>query len=231
MKKAILTSRFFAKDHRNLSHPKTTIKMPATTEKKLPADKFTQEEIDEVNELKQKTIMKSEFVDNFYYAFFIIHFFVSLFIDLSGLVGIERMYTKDLIYNYIKTYNDFLLFERPTWFRVFIFIETVVQIPMFMWFFTIFNRFYDEKKKHCFTVLVKRENLFRLKTWRPIIRVVLRIYSVLASSTTAYCCYVIYTQGHYPGTSTTLTDIDTYKLLALYSPMIYIPLGILFLMN
>jgi len=43
--KAILTSRFFAKDHRNLSHPKTTIKMPATTEKKLPADKFTQEEI------------------------------------------------------------------------------------------------------------------------------------------------------------------------------------------
>ncbi|XBW38325.1 hypothetical protein QEN19_003914 [Hanseniaspora menglaensis] len=188
---------------------------------------FTKEESEEVAILKEQTILKNEFLDNFYYVFFIVHFFTSLFIDLSGLIGIERMYTKNLILNYISTYNDFLLFERPAWFKFLIFMETVIQVPMFMWFFTIFNRFYDEKKKHCFTVLIKKENLFRLKTWRPIIRKVLKVYGLIASSTTAYCCYIIFTQGHYPATSIPLSSIDTYKLIALYSPMIYIPLGLL----
>lgn len=200
--------------------------MPYDT--KLPVDRFTDEEIKEVAILKEKTILKNEFLDNLYYVFFIAHFFTSVFIDLSGLIGIERMYTKNLILSYISKYNDFLLFERPDWFRFLILIETIVQVPMFMWFFTIFNRYYDEKKRHCFTVVVKRENLFRLKSWRPIIRKFLKLYALLASSTTAYCCYIIYTQGHYPGTSTPLTSEDTYKLIALYSPMIYIPLGLLF---
>lgn len=198
-----------------------------STNKKQSAEIFTEEEVKEVALLKKKTILKNEFLDTLYYVFFILHFFTSIFIDLCGLIGIEKMVTKNLILSYIANYNDFLLFERPTWFKVLIFIETVVQVPMFMWFFTIFNRYYDEKKKHCFTVLVKKENLFRLKQWRPLIRKVLKLYAVLASTTTAYCCYVIYTQGHYPGTVIPLTLTDTYKLIALYSPMVYIPLGLL----
>ncbi|KAL6941881.1 hypothetical protein ACO0QE_003042 [Hanseniaspora vineae] len=183
---------------------------------------------DDVPEYKKQYLL-SKFADNFYYYFFIIHFFISVFVDSCGVIGIENMYTKNIIEKYISSYNDYLLFERPTWFKNLIYLEIFTQIPMFLWFFTMFNRFYDELNKQTFTEEVTKQNKARIHEWRKFIRFFLKIYGLMASASTAYCIYEIYLNGHYPGTAMPLDLNDRLKLISMYAPMVYIPGGLLFL--
>ncbi|KAH3903078.1 Ema19p SCDLUD_000689 [Saccharomycodes ludwigii] len=170
-----------------------------------------------------KNSIISPFWDNFYYVYFILHFFTTVLADSSAVLPKNLVYFSSFLDKYSYEVDDFLMIERPQWFRVLVWIELCFQAPLFLWFFNMINRYYDEWKKFASSEEAKlniKKNAFQLAS---LIKFMMRIYGVLATTTTLYCIYVIYTTGHYPNTDIPLPMSNKLKLICIYSPFALIP--------
>lgn len=100
---------------------------------------------------------------------------------------------------HISLNKDFLLVQLPLWLKVFANFEMFIQLPIF------FIGSYKLKQKSL--------------TVYPI----LMIYGFNAFFTTLVCLIYVW----YDGVDNGLSDIDIYKLIAVYLPYLFIPLVML----
>ena len=133
----------------------------------------------------------------------LIHIPVTLLIDSS--VIIPKQYhlnlTNILVNLHVSQNKDILLLYPQTWFKTFIFIECIFQLPLFIYFVWKHN---------------KREFDTRYHTWSL-------IYGFNASFTTFVCMMHIIFEGSLFG----LLELEIVKLVGIYSPYLIIPFIIL----
>ncbi|KAK7205934.1 transmembrane protein 6/97 [Myxozyma melibiosi] len=140
-------------------------------------------------------------LDCFYFIYFIIHAFVTAFIDI-GII-IPRDYRlkiqSNLLDLHVSMNNDPLLKNPPAWFVSFVVIEGIFQLPFFVVGAIAFYR--DSKKVYIPTL----------------------VYGVNASLTTLACLIEI-TYGFRNLSPEELSDGDRVGLFWVYFPTFVIPL-------
>lgn len=139
-----------------------------------------------------------QYLDKFYYWYFIVHIPITLLIDSTIVIPDEyQLWIQKLIVSFhIETNKDILLIESPLWFKVFGLFELVVQLPIFV-IGSIFLRNRDER-----------------------ITPVMMIYGFNAFFTTLVCLIWVIAEGDNFG----LTRAEIYNLVLIYVPYLIIPL-------
>lgn len=145
----------------------------------------------------------SRFQINFFYCYFLIHIPITLLIDSAIVLPPKLHIAGSLLSKQIQDNNDFLLWDRPLWLQAFVFLELTVQLPLFVQFVKQLHRNYVDSGS-------------------------LRLYGVLASTTTLVCIGAIL-EGHYPGTVIPLSASDKFKLVSIYFPTFIIPFRLVLL--
>ncbi|GAV54834.1 hypothetical protein ZYGR_0AS01570 [Zygosaccharomyces rouxii] len=145
----------------------------------------------------------SSFQINFFYYYFLLHIPITLLIDSAVVLPPKFHIAGWLLSKQIEDNNDFLLWDRPLWLQAFVTLELAVQLPLFFQF-----------------VKQLRQNHVDSGS--------LRLYGVLASTTTLVCIGAIL-EGHYPGSSIPLSAADKFKLVGIYFPTFIIPFRLVLL--
>ncbi|EDO17491.1 hypothetical protein Kpol_1058p28 [Vanderwaltozyma polyspora DSM 70294] len=173
--------------------------------------------------------MLTSFDVSFYYYYFLLHIPITLCIDSSVVIPLE--WYPNLLQNLIKFHinnnNDFLLADKPLWLVIFVLIELVVQLPLFV-YFTIYlprlkqgdsNLANDDKVEK----RSRQEFQSRLNWW-------LKLYGFNASLTTLICIVVIYFNGHQlNNVDIAMTLNEKLSLIGVYLPTFLIPLRLCFI--
>ncbi|RMZ92756.1 hypothetical protein DV736_g64, partial [Chaetothyriales sp. CBS 134916] len=81
-----------------------------------------------------RSIVSSK-LDMLYFAFFLIHIPVMLFIDLVPFYpsALVPAISKKIRQSYIESYRDRFFIAPPSWFRVYIGLEGVYHLPITIW--------------------------------------------------------------------------------------------------
>ncbi|ODV58684.1 Ema19p ASCRUDRAFT_28551, partial [Ascoidea rubescens DSM 1968] len=149
-------------------------------------------------------------IDSFYYYYFLIHIPITILVDAN--IVLPKQYQIGFFLNYhIKQNKDFLLVDIPTWLKAAGWIELIFQLPFFFISLHYFSFLTTRPKKK----LKKSDSKKKLAKYY----VYCLIYAVIASSTTLFCIYEIYSKS--PSEQFTLQDKS--KLILYYLPTFLIP--------
>lgn len=176
--------------------------------------------------------MFSSFEYGFYYYYFLLHIPITVCIDSSVVLPIE-WYPKalqQLINWHVASNNDFLLADKPLWLVVFVVVELLVQLPLFVYFSVQLPRLQKAKEEVATGIhgddKASKVNLHELRTrvtwW-------LKLYGVNASFTTLVCMLAIFFNGHMvANVQWTMNLEDKLALVGVYLPTFLIPLRLCF---
>lgn len=145
----------------------------------------------------------SRFQIRFYYFYFLLHIPITVLIDSAVVIPPKFRIAGWLLESHIARYHDFLLWDRPTWLKIFVLLELVVQLPLFF-------HFAKQLRQNC------------------VPRGTLKLYGILASTTTLVCIGAIL-EGHYPDTAIPLSPLDKLRLVGVYLPTFLLPFRLVLL--
>ena len=139
-------------------------------------------------------------LNTFLFYYYLIHIPITILIDASVIIPTKyhTTLTTHLLQFHISQNNDILLLHPQTWFKAFIAIECVVQLPLFFYFVT----------KHLRSKLDVRYYLWSV------------IYGFNASFTTLVCLVYISIDGR---VVYGLSGVEVVKLWGIYLPYLIIP--------
>ncbi|EGV66666.1 hypothetical protein PSN45_002718 [Yamadazyma tenuis] len=135
--------------------------------------------------------------DRFCFYYYLIHIPVTVLIDSSVVVTPVFRFQEWIIDFHVATNKDILMTSKPLWFKGFVWIELLFQLPWFVY------------------AMVAQHSV----TWH-LLNVV---YGVNASLTTFACILYVIGEGPLHG----LSDTETWKLVGVYVPYVVLPLVIL----
>lgn len=170
--------------------------------------------------------------EKLYYYYSLVHIPITILIDSSVVLPLSWQLWPALVDFHVRQNNDYLLFERPLLLQIFVLIELVVQLPMFVYFA------YEFRKIWALRTLPEDKNVkMQLSTRTRRLYKYLMIYGINASFTTLWCIYKVCTYGYYPYTQEIphrvaglpLTTQDTINLVMVYLPTFLIPARLMFL--
>ncbi|CAK9442296.1 uncharacterized protein LODBEIA_P60390 [Lodderomyces beijingensis] len=142
-------------------------------------------------------------LDALVFGYYLTHIPVTLVIDASVIIPKQyhSQLTSFLVQFHTSQNKDIVLLYPQIWFKTFILVEVVFQLPLFVYF--------------CYKYL-KRQLDARYYAWSL-------IYGFNASFTTFVCMVYICMEGGNFG----LSEVEAVKLVAVYSPYLFFPLVIL----
>ncbi|KAK6198027.1 transmembrane protein 6/97 [Scheffersomyces amazonensis] len=142
-------------------------------------------------------------LDTFYLAYYIIHIPITILIDSSIIVPTKYLLpvSQHILDFHISTNHDFLLVEKPLWFKISGLLELTFQLPLF--FYLAWSLWNNRKSINYYVFSI--------------------IYGFNAAFTTLLCLAAVYNDGPAFG----LTSPQILNLMAVYSPYLGIPLLIL----
>lgn len=79
------------------------------------------------------SIFHSAMFDKFCYYYYLIHIPITLIIDSSVVIPPIFSFQKAIVDFHITTNNDILLTAKPLWFKGFVWIEVLFQLPFFIY--------------------------------------------------------------------------------------------------
>lgn len=163
------------------------------------------------------------FQRSLYYYYFLLHIPITILIDSQVVIPPQYHPASALAEWHVKQNNDFLLQEKPTWLYYFVWLELVLQLPLFFYFAR------GLRPSNVTTIKTKASKAANAASEKSLNRW-LRIYGWNASLSTLISMITIYQRGYYPSQPLVpLSSDDRLKLILVYFPTFLLPLRLCFL--
>ncbi|KAL3228479.1 putative membrane protein [Nakaseomyces bracarensis] len=169
--------------------------------------------------------------EKLYYYYSLVHIPITVLIDSSVVVPEKFQLLPGLVRFHVEQNHDYLLYEKPAVLRCFVWLELIVQLPLFVYFAWEFRQLWSlrgqDKKLAKDGVVSDVGSQIESRT-RRLYRL-LYLYGVNAASTTLWCIYMVCMHGYYPATGEPLSTPDLVNLVFVYLPTFIIPARLIFL--
>lgn len=177
--------------------------------------------------------------EKLYYYYALIHIPITVLVDSSVVVPERWQLLPSLVKFHVEQNNDYLLYEKPALLQLFVWLELVVQLPLFFYFAHQFRQLWRLRETKALVgddKSVSHELVSRSRALRRY----LFIYGVNASMTTLWCIYMVCVHGYYPYTrpgsgtdfrvaGSRLSQGDRLSLVLVYLPTFLLPARLMFL--